>query len=294
LSTAGPIQIAVTIEQAHALVARARAQGLTVGLVPTMGALHEGHASLIRQARAENGFVVVSIFVNPIQFGPREDLQRYPRPFENDVDVCRREGADLVFHPAPAAMYPAGFCTYVDVHGLENVLEGASRPGHFRGVATVVLKLFNMVQPDVAYFGEKDAQQLRLIEKMVRDLDVPVTTRHCPTVREADGLALSSRNVFLTPAQRQAAPAIQQALDAAKRHIEGGERRAAELLRVVRERLATVPGARVDYVAVVDYDTLQPIEMLRGRVLLPVAVYFGMTRLIDNLLIDIAPAPLAG
>src|SRR5207247_863954 len=174
-------------------VAAARRRGLSVGLVPTMGALHEGHASLIRVARAETGFVVTSIFVNPAQFGPHEDLARYPRPLEKDLELCGREGVDLAFVPEAAGMYPPGFRTYVEVHELQDVLEGASRPGHFRGVATVVLKLFNIVQPDIAYFGQKDAQQARIIQQLVRDLDVPVRITVAPTIREPDGLALSSR-----------------------------------------------------------------------------------------------------
>jgi pantoate--beta-alanine ligase len=252
-----------------------------------MGALHAGHVSLIRLARAETGFVVASVFVNPTQFGPTEDFGRYPRPFEQDVSLCEREGADLVFHPGPATIYPPGFCTYVEVCGLDDVLEGASRPGHFRGVATVVLKLLHIVRPDVAYFGRKDAQQVRLIEQMVRDLVVPVALRVGPTVREADGLALSSRNAYLDPDQRRAAVVLPEALDEARRLIDGGERRAGEVLRRVRERIATAPVARVDYVAAVDYDTLRPIELLGGRVLIALAVSFGTTRLIDNLLIDV-------
>jgi pantoate--beta-alanine ligase len=284
---ATPLEIAETIDQTRAAVARARVAALTVGLVPTMGALHEGHASLIRRARAENDFVVVSVFVNPAQFGPHEDLTRYPRPFERDIEIASREGADLVFHPAPATMYPAGFCTFVEVGGLGDVLEGVSRPGHFRGVATIVLKLFNIVQPDVAYFGQKDAQQYRVLEQTVRDLDVPVTLEMCPIVREPDGLALSSRNVYLDPVQRQAATALSAALDEVRRRIDSGERRGAELVRVACERIAQAPGARIDYIAVVDYEALQPIEALRGRVLVALAVYFGTTRLIDNILIHI-------
>jgi pantoate--beta-alanine ligase len=287
LSTPGPIEIAKTIDATRAAVARARGHGLTIGLVPTMGALHDGHASLIQRARAEMGFVVVSIFVNPTQFGAGEDLDRYPRPFDHDVHLCVRERADLIFHPAAATMYPPGFCTYALVEGLQDGLEGASRPGHFRGVATVVLKLFHIVQPDVAYFGQKDAQQYRLIEQMVHDLDLPVTLRMCPTVREPDGLAISSRNVYLTPAQRAAAPAIGKAFDDVRRQIDAGERSAATVAERTRSRLAAASGARVDYVAVVDYDTLLPIETLRGRVLIAVAVSFGTTRLIDNLLVDI-------
>jgi len=281
------IEIVETIEETRAAVARARALALSVGLVPTMGALHEGHASLIRQARAETGYVVVSIFVNPAQFGPDEDLERYPRPFDADIRLCERERANLVFHPASATVYPPGFRTAVEVHGLQDLLEGASRPGHFRGVTTVVLKLLNMVRPDIAYFGQKDAQQFRLLEQMARDLDLPVALRMCPIVRAPDGLALSSRNAYLDPAQRQAAPALFHALEEARRQVAAGERRAEELTKRARDRIAAAPGARIDYVAVVDFATLQPIEILHGRVLVAAAVYFGATRLIDNLLLEI-------
>src|SRR5262249_19807997 len=185
---------------------------------------HEGHASLIRAARAETGFVVVSVFVNPTQFGPNEDLSRYPRPWENDLETCRRERVDLVFRPEPATMYPPGYRTFVEVTGLQDVLCGASRPGHFRGVATVVLKLFNLVHPNVAYFGQKDAQQVRIIQQMVRDLDVPVAVRVCPTVREPDGLALSSRNRYLDPDQRRRAVVLYQSLEDVRRRVEAGER----------------------------------------------------------------------
>ena len=279
--------VVATVDETRHAVAAARARGLSVGLVPTMGALHEGHASLIRAARQETGFVVVSIFVNPTQFGPHEDLERYPRPFERDLQVCEREHVDLVFHPEPPTIYPPGFRTYVEVHGLQDVLEGSSRPGHFRGVATVVLKLFDIVQPDVAFFGQKDAQQLRLLEQMVRDLNVPVKLRMCPTVREPDGLALSSRNAYLDAAQRPSAAVISQALAEAQAQVGAGERRAAELVRQVRGRIGAAREARIDYIAVVDFETLQPVDVLRGRVLVAVAVFFGTTRLIDNVLVDV-------
>jgi pantoate--beta-alanine ligase len=268
-------------------IAVARRRGLTIGLVPTMGALHEGHAGLIRAARAETGCVVVSIFVNPTQFGPNEDFQRYPRPLEKDLQLCAREGVDLAFVPEAAMVYPPGFRTFVEVQGLQDLLCGAPRPGHFRGVATVVLKLFNAVQPDIAYFGQKDAQQVRLIRQMVRDLDVPVEVRTCPIVREADGLALSSRNQYLSPDQRRHATVLYQALQEARARVEAGERSAAALRHAVGERLASVPGAVVDYAEVVDYDTLQPLDRLRGQVLIAVAVKFGATRLIDNVLLDV-------
>jgi pantoate--beta-alanine ligase len=278
--------VAKTSAEVRAAVAQARNQGRVVGLVPTMGALHAGHVSLIRAARAETGFVVVSIFVNPTQFGPNEDFTRYPRTWDADLKVCAAEGVDLVFAPETTALYPPGFCTYVEVHGLQNVLCGAARPGHFRGVATVVLKLFNIVQPDVAYFGQKDAQQARILEQMVLDLDVPVRLRICPIVREPDGLALSSRNQYLDPGQRRQAVVLTKALNAARRQIEAGERDARVIQRGLKERIADTPGAVLDYAAVVDAVTLQPLERLQGELLLALAVKFGSTRLIDNILIS--------
>ncbi len=276
-----------TIEATRQAVTQARARGGTIGLVPTMGALHAGHASLLRAARAETRFVVASIFVNPTQFGPHEDLAHYPRPLQQDLAVCAQEGIDLVFVPEVGVMYPPGFRTYVEVHELQDVLCGASRPGHFRGVATVVLKLFHIVQPDIAYFGQKDAQQARLLEQMVRDLDVPVQLRICPIVREPDGLALSSRNQYLDANQRRQATALFRTLEAARTLIEHGERDAAGVQRLLVERLSNTPGARLDYAAVVDAGSLQPVTHLQGRVLLAVAVKFGETRLIDNMLLQL-------
>lgn len=267
-----------------------RERSLRVGLVPTMGALHDGHASLIRAARAETGFVVVSIFVNPTQFGPKEDFSRYPRQLEKDLQLCRHEEVDLVFAPAPDEVYPPGFCTFVEVAGLQDVLCGASRPGHFRGVATVVLKLLQMVHPDVAYFGQKDAQQVRIIEQMVRDLDVPVRLRICPIVRETDGLALSSRNQYLKPEERRQAVVLSQALARAQTAIQGGERSAAVIRQVLNEQIGTAPAARIDYAAVVNAHTLQPIERLEGEILIALAVRLGETRLIDNLKLSM-PSP---
>jgi pantoate--beta-alanine ligase len=280
--------ITTTVEETRRIIGGASAQGQSVALVPTMGALHAGHASLIRTARAEAGFVVVSIFVNPTQFGPNEDLSRYPRPFEQDVKVCEAEGADLIFHPTPDIMYPAGFKTYVTVDDLQDVLEGASRPGHFRGVATVVLKLFNIVRPDVAYFGQKDAQQARLLQQLAGDLNVPVRIRTCPIVREPDGLALSSRNVYLDAEQRKNATVLFRSLEAMRARIDAGEHRAEPLLRRARTLIDATPAARIDYVSIVDFETLRPLDHLQGKVLIAVAVYFGTTRLIDNVLLDIA------
>jgi pantoate--beta-alanine ligase len=263
-------------------VAEARRRRQSVGLVPTMGALHEGHLRLIETARKENGFVVVSIFVNPTQFGPAEDLDRYPRPLEDDLALCGCAGVDLVFSPEPVMMYPPGYRTFVEVTGLQDGLCGASRPGHFRGVATVVLKLFNLVAPDRAYFGQKDAQQLRIIQQMVRDLDVPVAVVPVPTEREPDGLARSSRNRYLDPEQRRQAPALFRVLEEARARIVAGERDAAAIRRLLTERIRALPEAVLDYAAVVDADTLQPLDRLQGPILLALAVKFGATRLIDN------------
>jgi pantoate--beta-alanine ligase len=257
-----------------------------VGLVPTMGALHDGHLSLIRRARAETGCVVVSIFVNPTQFGPHEDLSRYPRSFARDLDHCAHEGVDLVFAPDVQAIYPAGFTTFVTVEGLSDWLEGACRPGHFRGVATVVLKLFQLVAPDVAYFGQKDAQQARVIAQMVRDLNVPVELRVCPTVREADGLALSSRNVYLTAAERSRALSLSRSLFAARDAIQAGDRSPESVRQKMRALLESAAVA-VDYAELVDPATFEPVRQFDGPVLAVVAARVGTTRLIDNLPIEI-------
>jgi pantoate--beta-alanine ligase len=277
-----PIPVVTTIAEVRAAVA-ARAQGRTVGLVPTMGALHEGHAALIHAARREAGFAVVSIFVNPTQFGPAEDYAKYPRTLDADRAVSGEAGADLIFAPTVAEMYPDFSVTTVEVAKLDEVLCGASRPGHFRGVCTVVLKLFNIVRPDFAYFGQKDAQQARIIRQMVRDLNVSVAVRVEPTVREPDGLALSSRNRYLSPAERGAAPGIYRALRAARDRAAAGERDAARLESALAAELTAIPGARVDYARVVDDETLQPLARLDRPALAAVAVFLGGTRLIDNI-----------
>jgi pantoate--beta-alanine ligase len=276
-----------SVEAVREAVLEARRKGQSIGLVPTMGALHAGHGSLIRAARSETGFVVVSIFVNPIQFGPHEDLARYPRNFDQDRELCSREGVDLIFGPEVAILYPPDFRTFVEVEQLQDVLCGPSRPGHFRGVATIVLKLLNIVQPDVAYFGQKDAQLARIIQQMVRDLNVPARLRICPIVREPDGLALSSRNQYLDASQRRHATALFHALEDAKALVERGERDADVLRRLLKSRIGATPGAELDYAAVVDADTLRPVEHLQGEVLLALAVKFGKTRLIDNLLLQL-------
>lgn len=282
--------ITTTVEATRQALVAARRENKQIGLVPTMGALHAGHVSLIRQARRENAFVVVSIFVNPTQFGPKEDLSRYPRPFENDLALCAAEDVALVFHPKPEEMYPPAFETFVDVGELEAGLCGASRPGHFRGVATVVLKLFNIIQPDVAYFGQKDAQQARILMQMARDLNVPLRMQICPIVREPDGLALSSRNVYLTAEERRNATVLFRSLEEARIRIETGERNVRPLLNAMRALIESTPGARIDYIAVVDWDRLHPLDRLQGQVLIALAVYFGTTRLIDNLIVSLPHA----
>ena len=281
-----------SIAELRAASTGARKSGKTIGLVLTMGALHEGHAGLIRRARPRCQYVVVTIFVNPTQFGPNEDFGRYPRTLEQDLVLCRREGVDLVFVPEQAEVYPAGFQTNVRVQELEREMEGASRPGHFQGVATVVLKLFNMAQADVSFFGQKDAQQVRIIQQMVNDLNVPIEIEMVSTVREADGLALSSRNRYLTAEQRKNAVVLFQALEQAHSDILGGEDRPEVVKQTIAARIAATPGAELDYVAIVDWITLKPVKHFRGRLLIALAVRFGSTRLIDNVLIT-APITMA-
>jgi len=258
-----------------------------VGFVPTMGYLHEGHLSLVRRARSENGSVVVSIFVNPTQFGPHEDFQRYPRDLNRDFGLLDTEQVDAVFTPEVDEMYPTGASTMVEVEALSSILEGASRPGHFRGVATIVCKLFYMVQPDRAYFGEKDYQQLQVIQRMVHDLRMPVKVVGCPTIREPDGLAMSSRNVYLGPAERQAAVALSQALSQAERLFKDGVRDGSRLQAEVQHMLDKEPLIRTDYVAVVHPHTLQPVVSLTAEgAVICLAVWIGHTRLIDNIQIS--------
>jgi pantoate--beta-alanine ligase len=287
--TVAATQVVSAIAEVRTTVQKARSQALTIGLVPTMGALHAGHASLIRAARAETGLVIVSIFVNPTQFGPNEDLNRYPRTFEADKHLCAAEGTDLIFAPTLAEMYPPHSRTFVEVTGLQDELCGASRPGHFRGVATVVLKLFNIATPDVAYFGQKDAQQAHIIQQMVRDLDLSISVRICPIVREEDGLALSSRNRYLNPVERRQAVVLYQALEEARRAIEAGERDAERIQRILANRVAGIRGALLDYAAVVDANSLRRVSLLEGSVLIALAVKFGETRLIDNFQLEIKP-----
>jgi pantoate--beta-alanine ligase len=264
-----------------------RREGKSIGLVPTMGFLHEGHLSLIRKARQENDLVVVSIFVNPTQFGEGEDYDTYPRDLARDMEGCRQSGADIVFAPDAGEMYAADSTTYVDMGRLTDRLCGASRPGHFRGVMTVVSKLFNIVRPDRAYFGQKDAQQVLVIKRMVQDLDFDVQIVEVPIVREADGLAMSSRNTYLNPQEREAALVLSQALFDAKRRIEGGERDGDVIRAGIIQRISSQPLARLDYAEVVDDKTLEPLRELRGGVLIALAVRIGTTRLIDNIKLEV-------
>lgn len=265
-------------------VMEARNRGERIGVVPTMGALHAGHLSLIESAVRECGFVVVTIFVNPTQFGPGEDFEQYPRPIEDDLDACRTAGVALVYHPPAAAMYPQDFATYVEVEGLCRVLEGAFRPTHFRGVTTVVLKLFNAVGPDVAYFGRKDYQQQLIIRRMCRDLDLPVEIRTCDIVRESDGLALSSRNVYLSATERQTALALSQSLELAEEHLKTGETD-VESVRTAMHTHMTEAGVDVDYATIADPHTLVEIATPAPEMVALVAGRVGKTRLIDNTVI---------
>ncbi len=280
------MNIVKTIDEVRAQVRAWRREGLTVGLVPTMGYLHEGHQSLIAHSVADNDRTVVSDFVNPLQFGPSEDLATYPRDIDRDAALCEATGADLIFHPEVEEMYAPDFCTYVDMEHLTKGLCGASRPIHFRGVCTVVSKLFHIVQPDRAYFGQKDAQQLAVIRRMVRDLNMPLEIIGCPIIREADGLAKSSRNTYLSAEERQAALCLSRALNKGRAAIEAGETDAAKAKAIITAEIEAEPLARIDYVEIVDWNNLDPVDSTAGSILAAVAVYIGKTRLIDNFIIE--------
>lgn len=274
------------ISAVRAAVAEARRAGRRIGLVPTMGALHRGHVSLIEAARRDETFIVVSIFVNPTQFGPGEDYERYPRPEQEDLRICEEQGTDVVFAPPAEVMYPRPVVTTVHVGRLTETLCGPHRPGHFDGVATVVAKLLHIVGPDSAYFGQKDYQQLQVIRRMVADLDEPVEIVGCPTVREEDGLALSSRNAYLSPEQRVQARSVWRALQAGRERVQGGEREAAAVVHEIREIVLGAGPAEIDYIELVEPETLQPVTRIEGSVVAALAVRIGGTRLIDNLLIE--------
>ena len=276
-----------TVDEMQAWSQAQRRAGRSIGFVPTMGYLHEGHLSLVNLSRRHADLTVVSIFVNPTQFGPNEDLDRYPRDFARDESLCREAGVDAIFYPDAAMMYPPGYSTYVMEEALGNGLCGAARPGHFRGVTTVVAKLFNIVLPDVCVLGEKDAQQLRVLRRMTRDLNFPVRILPGPTVREADGLAMSSRNKFLSPVERAEAVWISRSLNAAKALVAGGERDAERIRESVAATLRThAPSGLPDYIALVDDETLQPVTRLERKTLLALAVRFPGARLIDNTVLD--------
>ena len=276
------MRVVEKVNDVRATVKEWKAKGLKVGFVPTMGYLHEGHESLIRKASEENDRVVASIFVNPIQFGLKEDLSTYPRDLDRDSKVCGRAGADIIFHPENEEMYFEDFSTFVDMSGLTAGLCGKSRPTHFRGVCTVVTKLFNIVAPDRAYFGEKDAQQLAVIKRMVRDLNIDIEIIGCPIVREKDGLAKSSRNTYLSVEERNAATILNKSLTLAKEKIQSGERNSEVIIKLIEEILNSEKLARVDYIEVVDSLSMEKVERIEKSVLVAIAVFIGKTRLIDN------------
>lgn len=280
------MKVVNTINEVREAVKAWHKQGLTVGLVPTMGYLHEGHASLIARASKENDRVVVSDFVNPIQFAPNEDLASYPRDIDRDAKVCEENGADIIFHPTPEEMYHKDFSTFVDITGPSEELCGKSRPIHFRGVCTVVSKLFLIASPDRAYFGQKDAQQLAVIKRMVRDLNFDIEIVGCPIIREADGLAKSSRNTYLSPEERKAAVILHKALEKGKELVLNGEKSAKAVIDTVTQVINSEPLAKIDYVQVVDFPNIKVVEDINGDILTAVAVYIGKTRLIDNFIIE--------
>ena len=281
------MQVVKTVKEVRDIVSGWKREGLSVGLVPTMGYLHEGHRSLIEKSVSENDCTVVSVFVNPIQFGPSEDLASYPRDLQRDMDVVGSAGGDLIFHPEPSEMYPGHFTSFIDTSETTELLCGAVRPGHFRGVCTVVGKLFNIVMPERAYFGQKDAQQLATIRRFVRDLNFNVQIVACPIVRESDGLAKSSRNTYLSADERQAALVLSQSLQKGKALIDAGERDAAAVKEAIRAHLLTQPLARIDYVEVVDNENIRRVERISGSTLVAIAVYIGKTRLIDNFIAEV-------
>jgi pantoate--beta-alanine ligase len=280
------MQIYKTIQETRDASRAVRLSGKRLGFVPTMGALHDGHLSLVRAAKQQSDVIAASIFVNPLQFGPNEDLSKYPRTFERDCELLEKEGVAFLFAPSVEEMYPEKSVTYVDVEGLSDKLCGRSRPGHFRGVSTVVAKLFNIVEPDIAFFGQKDAAQLAIIRRMVRDLNMPVEIVSGPIVREADGLAMSSRNAYLNSSQRKSALVLSRSLQHVNTIFEQGERNSAKLIAAGKQILSDEPALKLDYIEVVDPDTLDPVEEIRGKTLVAVAGFSGTTRLIDNILLN--------
>ena len=282
------MESANTIEKVRSLVKIARSKGKKIGLVPTMGALHIGHISLMEAAVKDCDFVIVSIFVNPTQFGPDEDFEKYPRPIQADLEICKKAGVDVVFAPSPGQMYPAENITWVNVEKLTEQLCGKSRPVHFRGVTTVCTKLFNIVAPDTAYFGQKDAQQAIVIKRMVADLNMPLQIVICPTVREPNGLAVSSRNQYLTARQKKDAANIYKSLQTCRKLIDDGTTETNQIIAEMQKILQQIPSGEIEYVSIVDAETLQSIDKITGKVLAAVAVKVGPARLIDNILVDTA------
>ena len=278
---------AKTIKQAKRIICVAKRKGKTIGFVPTMGALHYGHLSLVRAARKNCDFVVVSIFVNPTQFGPKEDFKKYPRPFSQDKRLLEKEKVDLVFFPSAAEMYSKDFSTYIKETYLSGPLCGPIRPGHFRGVCTVVAKLFNIIEPDIAYFGQKDYQQSRVVKRMVRDLNFPVNIKIFPTLREKSGLAMSSRNAYLYGKAQDDALVLFESLKLAKKLVKEGERDPKKIINKIRKLIISIKNAKIDYVEIVDAKSLRPVDKIRAKVAVVLAVYIGKTRLIDNVLIDV-------
>lgn len=281
------MKIICNIGEMRAYIGAAKREGKTVGLVPTMGFLHDGHLALMKAARKECDLVVASIFVNPTQFGVGEDYEQYPRDLDRDAALAQGVGVDMIFAPSVAEMYPKGYHTFVQVESLTVHLCGASRPGHFRGVTTVVTKLFHIIEPDAAYFGQKDAQQVTVIERMTEDLNMPVRIVRVPIVREEDGLAMSSRNVYLSPEERQQALVLSRSLAAAKTLVEKGERNGTVIRNHIKSMIDQAPLARIDYMETVRGETMEPIDQLTGKVLIALAVKFGKTRLIDNVLLEV-------
>ncbi|KNY25450.1 pantoate--beta-alanine ligase [Pseudobacteroides cellulosolvens] len=275
------------ISDLKAIIRSQKSSGKTIGFVPTMGYLHQGHMSLVKASKDENDFTIMSIFVNPTQFGPNEDFDKYPRDMARDTKMAEAAGVDVIFAPLKDEMYPARYKTYVDVEDITNVLCGKSRPSHFKGVTTVVTKLFNIVEPDKAYFGQKDAQQVIVLKKMVRDLNMNLEIVTCPIVRESDGLAMSSRNTYLTPEQRIGALVLSKSLFEAEQLIKDGERDAAKLIGHISERISEVSFAEIDYIEITDIINLEKVDTINGKVLIALAVRFGKTRLIDNVIVEV-------
>jgi len=279
------MRIINSVKSLRPVLATIRSRKKRIGFVPTMGALHEGHASLIRKSRRENNITVVSIFVNPNQFGPKEDFSSYPRPQKNDILLAKKEKVDIIFRPSEKEMYPTSFLTSIEVDGITQVLCGANRPGHFKGVTTVIGKLLNIVGPDTLYLGQKDAQQAVVIRRMINDLNWPVNVKVCPTVREGDGLAVSSRNAYLTAAQRRQAPILYGSLLSSRQKVLNGERSCAQIVSFIRTNITRHSACHVEYIACMDAMTLQPLKRFRGKVMIALAVKLGRTRLIDNIIL---------